>query len=492
VDNGWALFRSKRVGVDSLLNKFSWITEDGEFKSKIKSKGKRFAVQISALSGGRLGVAVSAAMETLMGCGIALRYGTVRQQFGDKKGMENSLMDYPLVHSKLITRMSNALVYYNISDYLDVEWYNVDVYDLKSYKVKELHALSSFIKAASTWNMKAALLIARELSGGHGYSTYSHLPTLLNDTEVHITWEGTNEVLLQQTCKNLLEEFNNFKTKNKIGYKSLGFLKKFEDEKVDLDKLFTGLNQKTEEMLKGSFSELLSYPKEKSSGLPMESLLKVVKFLEGLCEDIKTILELRLFEMVDKCLGKFTQFLTQVNSTKNNFFRSFNKTLPHVLFPASIFFGELFCFSALFYHISFIGKPNQPPFLYKETPHYRNLSEQDYIHEKIFYLKVLAIFGSSTLANSAQFLVGSHEAINSSMFDSLNEIVLKLTSSMRYDAITVADMFVPKEVEMSSIAPHDGDIYKSIKHQIFSRNENFGKSPQWETVRRLRKENSQK
>ena len=113
--------------------------------------------------------------------------------------------------------------------------------------------------------------------------------------------------------------------------------------------------------------------------------------------------------MVDKCLAKFAQFLTQVDSTKNNFFRSFNKTLPHTLFPASIFYGELFCFSAMLHHLSFIGNNKQKPFLFKELPHFKDLTEQDHIFEKIFYMKALLIFASSTLANSSQFLIGVHD-----------------------------------------------------------------------------------
>jgi acyl-CoA oxidase len=492
VDNGWAMFRSMRVSVDALLNKFSWITEDGSFKSKIKSKTKRFAVQISALSGGRLGVAVSGAVASVIGCSLAIRYGTVRKQFGQQKGMENSLMEYPLVYSKLITRICNSLVFDNISNYLDNEWNNVDVYNLGNIKVKELHAMSSFIKAASTWNMKASLLKARELCGGHAFSAYSYLPTLLNDPEVHITWEGTNEVLLQQTCKNLLEEFNVFKTKGKINYKSLLFLKKFEDDKVDLDGVFNNLLTKVKDLKSGAVSPLFEVILEKEVSPSMSDLLKTKSFLESLLNDLELVMQLRLYEMVDKSLAKFAQFLTQVKSTQNNFFRSFNKTLPHVLFPTSIFYGELTCFSALKHHISFIGNPNQTPFLFKEVPHFRNLSENDNINEKIYFLKTLVVFAASTLANSAEFLVGSHESVDPSFFDGLHEIVLKLTSSMKFDALTIGDLYVPEHIRLSSIGPFDGDIYKSLQTYIFENKNNFGKSPQWEDVRKMRIENSRK
>ena len=490
VDNGWALFRSMKVGIDSLLNNFSWIEEDGTFRSKIKSKSKRFAVQISALSGGRLGVSASGASATFLGCSIALRYGTVRKQFGEKKGMENILMDYPLVHSKLISFMSNALVYVSVTDFIDYEWQHVNVYDLANIRVKELHAMSSYLKPASSWNMKASLQSARELCGGHGFSAYSHLPVLLTDTEVHITWEGTNEVILQQTCKNLLEEFNKFRTKGKIDYKSLQFLKDFDDNKIDMNNVFKNLKSNIKQMISGDISKSFNPPSEGLDKPSYESLMNTLKFMESTAKLLEKVLQLRVYEMVDKCLGKFAQFLTQVSSTKNNFFRSFNKTLPHVLFPASIFYGELFCYSSMLHHLSFIGNSSQNPFLFKELPHFKDLNESEYINEKIFYMKANLIFAASTLAKSSQYLVGAHESIGFSFFDSMNEIVLKLSNSMRYDFLTLSDLVYPPFFNISSIGSYDGDIYKNLKSHLFKRNQNFGKSPQWDDIRKMREENS--
>lgn len=41
--------------------------------------------------------------------------------------------------------------------------------------------------------------------GGHGYSIYSKLATLYNDNDINNTWEGDNNVLLQQTAKFVLD-----------------------------------------------------------------------------------------------------------------------------------------------------------------------------------------------------------------------------------------------------------------------------------------------
>lgn len=436
VDNGWALFRSMRIPYENLLDRFSQVDSDGKFRSKIKSKTKRFAVQISALSGGRVGVGMAASSAGIGAGLIALRYTTVRKQFGEKKGMENVLMDYPLVHSKLVTHMANGMMYFDTSFFLDREWMNVDPYNLKDIKVKELHSLSSFIKVAASWNMKKATSTARELCGGHGYSSYSYLPTLICNTEVHVTWEGTNEVLLQQTCKNLLEEFNKFKTKNKIDYVHLQFLKDFEDEKVDIGANIEEIKAFAEDILTGDFSSHIKENKGSQQRLSVQEAIQMSQRLDKALSAFQVLLELRLYQMVDKALGKFAQFLTQIKSTKDNFFKSFNKSLPHVLFPTAIFFGELFCFKLALYNLSFIGKNPLAPVLFKEKPHFGQKKIEEFIYEKIFLQKLAAIFATSTLANSAVFLLDSHEDVEYELFDSLNDIQLRITETLRYDLLS--------------------------------------------------------
>jgi alkylation response protein AidB-like acyl-CoA dehydrogenase len=488
VDNGWCLFRSMRVPVDALLNRFSTIDETGKFKSKIKSKSKRFAVQISALSGGRLGVAVTACLAIVSGCGIALRYCTVRKQFGERKGMENTLMDYPLVHTKLLTRMSFASVLNHAGVLLDNEWENVNVFDLGDIQVKELHALSSFIKVSASWNMKAGLAKARELVGGHGYSAYSYIGTLMNDTEVHVTWEGTNEVLLQQTCKNLMDEFNLFRNKGEIRYKTLAFLKQFEDGAVDLDPIIEQIKEISEELLIGSLSNLVKSPEKESDKLTFAQAQEVITMLNKLNQAFEKILQLRVYEMVDKCLAKFGLFLTQVKSTQNNMFKSFNSTLPHVLFPAATFYGELFCFSALMHNLRALGPDDVTPFLFKETPFFGNLSLEKYYNEKLYFIKCLVIYACNTLTSSVKFYADANENLDYEFFDSLSNIVLKLTESMRYDALTFSDIAHPRHISPGSIGDFDGDVYNSIKREIFSRKSNFGKSPSWDLIRKLKEE----
>jgi len=54
IDNGFFIFKNYRIPKSNLLNRFSQINELGEFVSGIKNDDKRFALQLGALSGGRV------------------------------------------------------------------------------------------------------------------------------------------------------------------------------------------------------------------------------------------------------------------------------------------------------------------------------------------------------------------------------------------------------------------------------------------------------
>jgi len=48
------------------------------------------------------------------------------------------------------------------------------------------------------------ILTMRELTGGQGYLAYNGYG-VLTDQNVQMTWEGTNDVLIQQTAKYIMK-----------------------------------------------------------------------------------------------------------------------------------------------------------------------------------------------------------------------------------------------------------------------------------------------
>lgn len=63
MDNGWIEFQNYRIPVDNMLDKISQINEEGKFVTSIAKDGKRFAIQIGTMIGGRV-VASSNAIDT--------------------------------------------------------------------------------------------------------------------------------------------------------------------------------------------------------------------------------------------------------------------------------------------------------------------------------------------------------------------------------------------------------------------------------------------
>lgn len=60
--------------------------------------------------------------------------------------------------------------------------------------------------------------------GGHGYSAYSKLGTLYNDHDVNNTWEGDNNVLIQQATKYILDNAQRMMKGKQIESQTLAFL----------------------------------------------------------------------------------------------------------------------------------------------------------------------------------------------------------------------------------------------------------------------------
>ena len=48
----------------------------------------------------------------------------------------------------------------------------------------------------------------REVCAGLGYSAYNRLGAYIDDNNVHLTWEGDNNVLLQQAAKYINDTYN--------------------------------------------------------------------------------------------------------------------------------------------------------------------------------------------------------------------------------------------------------------------------------------------
>lgn len=97
---------------------------------------------------------------------------------------------------------------------------------------KEIHAVSSVSKPASSWLAQQIIQECREACGGHGYLKSSRLSEFRNNNDPLLTFEGDNNVLIQQTSNYILNFFDDFIKNGKYietPLECLDYLKRFSE-----------------------------------------------------------------------------------------------------------------------------------------------------------------------------------------------------------------------------------------------------------------------
>jgi acyl-CoA oxidase len=231
VDNGFVFFNNLRVPYDNLLDRMSWITPEGKFKSLIKSPEKRFGIMLSGLTGGRTGIIGSAELNMRHALTIAIRYACVRKQFGKP---ERPIITYALHRHRLMPYLSKTFaarvcvqlilkLYLHCKDLIKVE--------PESLQVAEMHILLSVFKFLICKWSQTCIQECREACGGHGYSAFSAFARLRENNDIHATWDGDNNVLVQQCSRFLLKHIMHYYKGNPEVSKLISF---FNAEKPEL------------------------------------------------------------------------------------------------------------------------------------------------------------------------------------------------------------------------------------------------------------------
>ena len=65
---------------------------------------------------------------------------------------------------------------------------------------KQIHVISSGLKAGATWHRVEILQACRECCGGQGFLAANKIGPMKNDMDVDVTFEGDNTVMMQQAC----------------------------------------------------------------------------------------------------------------------------------------------------------------------------------------------------------------------------------------------------------------------------------------------------
>ncbi|GJX98813.1 acyl-coenzyme A oxidase 3, peroxisomal-like protein [Tanacetum coccineum] len=123
---------------------------------------------------------------------------------------EALLLDYPSHQRRLLPLLAKTYALSFASNHLKM------IYVKRTPEsTKTVHVVSSALKAVLTWHCMRTLQECREACGRQGVKTENHVGHLKSEYDVQLTFEGDNNVLMQQNSKALLAEFLAAKKRNK-------------------------------------------------------------------------------------------------------------------------------------------------------------------------------------------------------------------------------------------------------------------------------------
>uniref|UniRef100_A0A2M4BF32 Acyl-coenzyme A oxidase n=1 Tax=Anopheles marajoara TaxID=58244 RepID=A0A2M4BF32_9DIPT len=211
VDNGFVMFRQYRIPRDNLLARTGDVdAETGAFVSPIKDPSRRFGASLGALSGGRVGICGIGNVYLTKAISIALRYSAARKQFGPDDGSDEEwpVLEYQSQQFRLFPHLAANFVVRVFNLWFNKAYGDMQLAMLSGENVAsvgmEVHALSSAAKPVCTWAARDGVQECREACGGHGYLKLSTIGDLRGNNDPNCTYEGENNVLIQQASNWLL------------------------------------------------------------------------------------------------------------------------------------------------------------------------------------------------------------------------------------------------------------------------------------------------
>nr|XP_031828921.1 peroxisomal acyl-coenzyme A oxidase 3 [Nomia melanderi]XP_031828922.1 peroxisomal acyl-coenzyme A oxidase 3 [Nomia melanderi]XP_031828924.1 peroxisomal acyl-coenzyme A oxidase 3 [Nomia melanderi]XP_031828925.1 peroxisomal acyl-coenzyme A oxidase 3 [Nomia melanderi]XP_031828926.1 peroxisomal acyl-coenzyme A oxidase 3 [Nomia melanderi] len=433
LDNGFVMFDNYRVARQCLLNRTASVTEDGTYKTKVKNESKRFGASLGALSSGRATITSITVNIASLAMVIAVRYCAVRKQFGPSESEEWPVIEYQAQQWRLFPHLASiyAIKVFSSAFVTQMSEFQLKLSNAKNddnidHEGMEIHALSSAAKPLCSWTSRDIIQDCRESCGGHGYLKMSRLGDLRAENDANCTYEGENNVLIQQASNWLLNQWSNMLNGKSIN-SPLGTAHFIKDANNILMQKFC--HSTIEDTIK------------------IENLLLSFQWL--ICYYLK-----RTYEKTKYLKNNgYDDF-----ETRNNIQVFFAQTL-------SLLYGQ---HALMKYFIERIQNPIWRP------------------EERNVLTKLCSLYGAVTLEKKlGDFYAGGYATPMSNMENFLRSGIIMLCKELVNDAVALVDVLAPPDFIINSpLGMADGEVYKHIKEWMFEKKENFDRPTWWKEITR--------
>ncbi|XP_036140832.1 peroxisomal acyl-coenzyme A oxidase 3-like isoform X2 [Monomorium pharaonis] len=432
VDNGFLMFDNYSIPRSCLLNRTADVSEDGKYVLAIRDERKRYSSSLGALLEGRVYITGVCAQYMTTAITIAIRYCAVRKQFGPTKDNELPIIEYQTQQWRIIPRLAETyavkifsmMLFKNQNDLKTMRFMDENG-DLTADLGMEMHALSSAGKPLCAWIARDAIQDSRESCGGHGYLKMSRLGDIRNHNDANCTYEGENNVLIQQASNWLLNQWTNV----------------IKGQSVPSPLNSADFLMNAEQILCIKFNETIV-----ENVLNPENLLLIFKWL--VCYYLKKTYH-RMMVLKSSGMSDF--------DIKNNIQTFLARTL-------SLVYAE---HAVMLYFIRCVQDPKWKT------------------NEREVLTKLCSLFGAVTLEKRLGDLYGGGYASPNSNIDSLlREGIIILCRDLVDNVVPLVDVLAPPDFVLNSaLGMSDGEIYKHMKEWIFQDKQNLERPSWWNEIR---------
>ncbi|CAD5228053.1 unnamed protein product [Bursaphelenchus xylophilus] len=203
-DNGYLALDNVRVPKTAMLAKHFQVKPDGTYVQGVHPRVAYVGMMFvrSVMTKESMGEALASAAT------IATRYSCVRRQGEIEPGKgEVKIIEYRTQQYRLFPQIARAICFFLAGDRV-TELYFKMCEDLKNGDaslMEDVHALTSGLKAVSSYQASQGVEQCRLACGGHGYSNGSGIPLIYTLVVGGCTYEGDNLVMLLQLARYLMK-----------------------------------------------------------------------------------------------------------------------------------------------------------------------------------------------------------------------------------------------------------------------------------------------